>query len=790
MNQLPSDTFYTRYRVPILLLALLVAPFLWYGSQRALESNRNDPMDWLPEHFDETQRLMEFGRLFGSDSFFMISWPGATLEDPRISTLCEELRKIRFDGRPLFGTVSNGADLVADLRRPPLELTREQAIGRLQGILVGRDGETTCVVGALRQFSPEAQHYAFDAVWKAIDRTPELDRESVKLAGTAFDGVFIDRASQSGLYPIMITCYCVSFVLLLASFRNLPIALSVMVVAILNQYLTMSLVWLTGSHMDSILLVAPSLVYVLSISTGVHLVNYYRDALHHHAAVEAPTWAVRFGLTPCVVAAVTTALGLVSLLTSYLIPIERFGIYASVAVLISAGTVLFFLPACLAAISPKRWRIADNPEIDDEQARRHVQRRVHKWTRLVDYVAPATPAVLILVVIGGVAGVWGLSKMQASARIHDMFSPRARVIQDYVWLERELGPLAPMEVVLRFPQDREHPGKLLDKLRLVGQAHQAVASIEGVQATLSVLNFAPAIPSDPARRLGVRDLVRQRLLERRLQESRDTYEELRVLHADSNWESWRISGRVSSSETTDMKRSLRRVRAVVDPIVAQAAEEYPGVKVLYSGTMPIVEKTQEQLLDDLTRSFIVAFVFIAIAIAVMLMIQAAPDFRAVPSWPGRLLIVVRCILAALVAMIPNVAPCVVVFGAMGWFGIKIEIGTLMTATVAMGVAVDDTLHFVTWFRRSALRGSTRLAAIAYSYRHCASAMIETSAICGLGLLAFTLSEFGPMQRFAWLMFSMLLTALLADLIVLPALLYSQLGGLFTPVVPSTEHKGI
>ncbi|QDU92557.1 MMPL family protein [Lignipirellula cremea] len=763
-----------------MLLALCLAPVFWYCAERALETNLNDPMEWLPSHFDETRRLMEFGALFGSDSFFVISWPGATLDDPRIPALAKELEQVRFDGKPLFGMLTSGGEIVDTLQQPPLELSREQAIERLEGILIGRETGVTGVIGTLQQFTPAAQHFGYDAVQQAIAQTPGLDPASVKLAGTAFDGVFIDLASQHGLYAIMITCYVISFVLLLVSFRNLSIAGAVMAVSILNQYMTMALVWLAGSHMDSILLVAPSLVYVLSISTGVHLVNYYRDALHHYPAAEAPTWAVRQGLTPCTVAAATTALGLISLTASYLAPIERFGVFASVGVLISTGLSLLFLPAFLAGIAPGKWCVADDETVSDAAAEKRLQQRLRKWNALAKGIALATPLVLLLLLAVGAAGLGGLYRLQASARIHDMFSPQAKVIQDYAWLEQAIGPLVPVEVVLQFPRQSAPPEELLRRLRLVRSAQAAVGSLEHVDATLSALNFSPDLPPEPTGRLSMRDLVRQRVLQKKLVASEVDFVDLRMLHAGDDWESWRISGRVSSGKTIDMKQVLRQVREAMQPVAADMAVAWPDAQVLYSGSMPILQRTQEQLLEDLMVSFMIAFVFIAIAIAVMLMVHAAPEFQAAPGLLSQLLIAVRCLFAALAAMIPNVLPFAVVFGAMGWLGVKIEIGTVMTATVAMGVAVDDTLHFVTWFRRSVLAGSSRLSAIAFGYRHCGAAMIQTSVICGVGLLGFTLSEFGPMQRFAWLMFSMLLTALLADLVVLPALLYSPLGRLFTP----------
>jgi hypothetical protein len=115
---------------------------------------------------------------------------------------------------------------------------------------------------------------------------------------------------------------------------------------------------------------------------------------------------------------------------------------------------------------------------------------------------------------------------------------------------------------------------------------------------------------------------------------------------------------------------------------------------------------------------------------------------------------------------------------MGWLGLSIEIGSVMTASVALGIAVDDTLHFLTWYRRGTKDGLSRFASIRYAFDHCAKAMIDTSLICGLGVLPFVFGVFMPTAKFALLLLIMLFTALLGDLILLPAILAGPAGKLF------------
>ena len=118
---------------------------------------------------------------------------------------------------------------------------------------------------------------------------------------------------------------------------------------------------------------------------------------------------------------------------------------------------------------------------------------------------------------------------------------------------------------------------------------------------------------------------------------------------------------------------------------------FPGIvrtRVAHTGVVPIVYKAQHTLLNSLVISIFWAFVMIAGVMVFLLGNWERPfkPLRAVNLGGGAL------------SMLPNVFPVVLVFGAMGHLGIVVDIGSMMCAGVAMGVAVDDTIHFLTWFR--------------------------------------------------------------------------------------------
>jgi predicted RND superfamily exporter protein len=207
------------------------------------------------------------------------------------------------------------------------------------------------------------------------------------------------------------------------------------------------------------------------------------------------------------------------------------------------------------------------------------------------------------------------------------------------------------------------------------------------------------------------------------------------------------------------------------------------VSVVYTGVIPVVYKAQRSLLNSLINSIGLAFVMIACVMMVLLRDWWSPMGRSNGI----------NVSAGLISMVPNIFPVVLVFGLMGHLSSLVDIGTMMTASVAMGVAVDDTIHFLTWFRIGIREGLSRRDAILEAYRRVATAMTQTTLIGGLGLSVFAASTFTPTQQFGVMMVFLLTAALIGDLIILPAILAGPLGSLFCPKVdaaagssPSTD----
>jgi hypothetical protein len=287
-------------------------------------------------------------------------------------------------------------------------------------------------------------------------------------------------------------------------------------------------------------------------------------------------------------------------------------------------------------------------------------------------------------------------------------------------------------------------------MQFIGRLQGALYSVEAVGGAVSSATFSPPIP----RGHKAADITRRTVLARRLNSTRDAFVDGQYLVESEDEQLWRISARVEALNDIDYGYFVGELRKQL-ALVAEPLES-EGVRLTFTGAIPLLYKAQHQLLADLVESFILAFAFIALV----------------------MIVVLRDLLAGLLIMLPNVLPAVVVFGIMGWCGFPVQTGSVMTASISLGIAVDDSLHLLTWFRRGLRQGLSQPDAVRFAYGHCARAMINTTTICGLGVVVFTFSSFMPNVRFAWLLTTLLIAALAADLILLPAMLLSPLGRRF------------
>ncbi|MDO5553029.1 MAG: MMPL family transporter [Planctomycetia bacterium] len=763
--------FLTRGKRYFLFAATVILfGIILFGAQKSRETAQNRVIDWLPTQFEETQTYFWFLSHFHDGELLMISWDDCSLDDPRQEAIAERVLAPLADGSPaFFRKVITSKGVYEQLSDPELDLSHEDILDRMSGWCLSPDGQQGCLILFLSEYgwlnAAKSIKLAKDVTAEVTQIAPQDFEKFIHIAGPSIDSTEIDEAvllSQEKLLPFFLGgCIVLLFILLRAWLGVLAIFLA----AIFNEELSGALLWYSGTPTDSISMLSASLMFVLTISGGLHLTNYYRDEISHLGRKGASFGAMKKALVPCALACLTTVLGLFSLAVSKIIPIQRFGIFASIALVIGTTFFILFICSFFEEFPVRKWE----PKADN----------VIKYSRpdLLTRLLGLIPAcvwrnrifITVFCFLMIVAFAVGLPRIKTIVTFHGMFPKDAQIIKDYDYLEHAIGGVIPVELVLAIPQSDPDNPSFANELALLDEINFQLSAIPEVDSTLSALNFVPFLPDPDAsafRAVSLRSIFNKKVAASLdelktgcLFDNTPQPNDANYLGPDS-CNLWRLSLRIAAYKNIAYGPFLDQVLQKSQSVIKEFGPELDleNARTLITGSVPLVHQTQKQLLNDLTSSYISAFVLITLCFILLLK----------SFWCG------------LLAIIPNVFPSIVVFGFMAWAGIPVDMGAMMTASVALGISVDGTFHFLTWFQRGLSSGLSQKAAVTYAYSQCATAMAQSSIICGGGMLIFGFSDFVPVAKFSILLVALVFIALFGDIVLFPAMLYGPFGKFFLP----------
>ena len=389
---------------------------------------------------------------------------------------------------------------------------------------------------------------------------------------------------------------------------------------------------------------------------------------------------------------------------------------------------------------PRRSKVADD---DADSKSTETERGFwNSWTRR--RLARPWPIIGLFLVAAAILSV-GLTRLDSSVNVPRMFLPSSDLRIQYVWFEQRIGPTVTAELLLTFAPlgEDEDP---LDRLAIAAKAQRSAMDLAEVGGALSATTFVPPIP----RGRSIRSTIARNVVKKLIRDPNSSLRSLGFIADTDDRQMWRISIRMPQDENSDMGAQIATVKDAVETALMDSPVP---VKVTLTGALPIAQKAQEVMLTDLFRSFVAAFVVIAVVMMLML----------------------RSIVGGLIAMLPNLFPTVALFGLMGLIRLPLDIGSVMSASVALGIAVDDTVHLLSRFGSRRSRGFGQIRAAYGALAQCGMAMLQTTLVCGIALMAYWFSDFVPTSRFSLFMFGLLCMALLGVTFLLPALMCSVLG---------------
>ena len=489
------------------------------------------------------------------------------------------------------------------------------------------------------------------------------------------------------------------------------------------------------------------LALAVSIAGCIHILStymiYQREGNCHQRAL-ALTYK-KTGM-PILLTSVTTMVGMLSLSISEISAIKGFA-YSSAAVVAFVYVLVMLLLPILLTIwhpsvpTPGKSVLKDKLAIDMQPLLAWVAvfTRRHSKTIVVTYAA-----IIIVLLIGA----FDIKIDSNDTMLHRDGSP-SRVALDLVD-ESMMGGMA-LEILMRFSEpDAMKDPKVLQIIAAwqedIAQHHsdkviKTFSLADVVKNTNQVMHGGdPAfhtIPDDPR-------LTSQLLY---LFNNSNSVDRRNLVNDD--YSSSHITFMMRNKGTYDYLPFFDVLNKDLEAYFSPLEKQYSEMDVQITGTLKLLMA----LNDEVTRTQLKTFGSALLIITVLLMIALGS------------------VQAGIIAAIPNFLPAIATFGLMGLFGVPMDYNTLLIAPVIIGIAVDDTIHFMAHYRQSWLELGDVDAAVTSTLREVGQAVTFTSLILGLGFGVLSFAEFLGLARPGFYGFAAIMAALLSDLFFLPALMH-------------------
>jgi predicted RND superfamily exporter protein/signal transduction histidine kinase len=612
-----------------------------------------------------------------------------------------------------------------------------------QGTLVSPDGKVGAIVVQLSSTESRVTAEIVPAIREALE-PHEAEGFVFYLVGDPIDFVVSGGQLQADtplIVGVMLIFLIVAAWFLLRSLLAILLALGSSGLAVGWAMGAMS--WLDWPEMELTQALRPGIL-VITLCTAIHVVTRYSERAvsgTESTPEQRKGWIddVTRDVGPaCLLTALTTAAGFLSFISSGMSSFSQFGITAAIGV--AAGLLLSFtaLPIMLIRFDPRRLR-SDG-----------VQRTWAAVLQQIGVVAEQRPrAVLITSSLLMIVSIYGWTQLRVDVNERELLGENAKVVRWARFFEENLRKADSLEIHLIAPADRSFLEP--EGIEILRDVSVHLSSLKGLGQTRSVL-----------------DLLRA--ANQAAHDDDGAYFHAADTHAEnaqlafilemapgtplSSWISFDRHARISvEADPTSAKQrtvTLEKVEAYLGGRLPDGwSYSLSGPLAVYLAFTDILQKTQ-----------LWSFAFAAICVSALLWIY----FRS----SG--LTNLSALKWTVVGMFPTALPVVVTLGAMGLLDVPLDVGTAMVGAIILGIAVDDSIHLITAFRTNRRNGLRTREAMLSAMMQTGQALVTSSVAISIGLFALMTSSWQSIASFGLLSGIAIWGALIADLVVLPAII--------------------
>jgi len=753
--------FILRNRLPLLIVVLLITMFMLYQAQFVTMSYKFGGI--LPKDDSTQVEYDRFTEKFSEDGNVLVL--GVKGEDFHSYPIFAEWYELGNDLRKIEGvdSVFSEAHLFTlkknnDLRKFQLErvvqrkpqyaeevdsLKKEiSSLPFYSGLLFNDStGASLMMLFTNRdKFNSDARVEVVEAIEARVDEFTATTGLDVHLSGLPYIRTMQTAKIKQELGMFVGLAAAITALLMFLFFKSFRVMIISLLVVIIGVIWSLGTISLLGFKLSALMGLIPPLIIVIGVPNCVFLLNKYHSEYKNHGnQIKALSRVIHKVGNATFMTNATTAMGFATFIFTQSAMLKEFGIVASINILSVFLLSLIIIPGLFSFINPPKERHVKHLE------RTWVGKVVEVLESLVKNHRTAT-YIGTIIFIG--LSLYGMTKVQSTGNIVDDLPKDDQIIKDLNFLEENFAGVMPLEILIStIDSSRVTKDKTLRKIERLQGVLESYPEISRSLAITDAVKFAKqayynGLPS----KYSLISSYEKSFIAPYIRGNESDMGEVSQIFLDSTQYTTRISAQIADIGTIELDSLMSSLKPQVYEIFPK--DEY---KVTLTGTSIVFLDGTDYLVKNL-------FISLAIAISVIAILMA---------------LLFNSARMVLISLIPNIIPLLFTAGLMGFLGIAIKPSTILVFSIAFGISVDDTIHFLSKYRQELKSRSWDIGTcIIRAVHETGVSMIYTSIILFFGFLVFTASNFGGTVALGMLVSVTLLVAMISNLVLLPSMLMS------------------
>ncbi|SHJ55884.1 MMPL family transporter [Halodesulfovibrio aestuarii] len=778
----PTDTIFSRLALLICrhpwrtVCALSLCTALFIVQMQKLTFDNSEDI-WFVQGDPSLSRVQTFRKLFGNDDFVFMVFNSSKVFSKESLTSLEKLageletkvpyvKDVTWLGNAEYMEGKDDTIHISKLFESKkadtinLDEVKQKALNEklFQNSVISPDGKHLGLIvelGAYPDTVEDPRSEVAPAITKILQQ-PEYASLAPHLVGQPILHHVYNMLSLTESQKFFGLCLLIQFLLLLKFTKGFKGVLTSLAVVFISVVWTMGLIHILGYTLNLFIILVPTLLICIGIGDSMHIISAYHQ---HQSTTDSPRTAIIKSISevgpPCLFTSLTTAAGFLAFNAADIRPFREMGIYASLGTM--AAFVLSIVLVTLLYHSNKK----ENSKVTQNN---FIERLLEQMLNHIARINITTPKrVIACFVLLTIASCFGYSRVEVETNTARMLSPALPLRQAYDAIDNTMG--GSMSVELMLNTGTLNGIKNTEFLLKLNELQQKIEALPTVTSTTSINDLLKKINqsmhgNNPAYYVlpSSSRSIAQYLL---LYELADGQELDKLLSFKND------VARLTVKTTALGTKQVRELAAFVE----KEGKKIFGssAKVEMAGHLYWVKAMNDLLGAGQQKSFLTAIIIISLLMSVCL----------------------RSLKLGLISIVPNIFPVLITLGLMGATGMYMDMPLMSFSAIIIGVAVDDTIHFLFRFKKEFACYGSYSKAITSTLRTVGKPLMFTTVILASGFSVLTFSELTGVAKFGGLACFAFIWALLADFFFVPSLvlLCKPLGKeVITPANHTTPHK--